>query len=177
MYGQEAILQQRRRLCGGSRAQAPSEIILWGPSPHRNFSYLLNNAHIYICSHIYMYVYNGNCRLGPPRNFSKSAPLEESFTINPAFIFTLYFSSWMKGLLLHLLSVIFHLDSFILPESSQSRLISESKRINQYPSNSLYPYVILHLNVWCWCRVCLKHGPTRPRSRGPWQNFIDFGVK
>ena len=50
-------LEQRRRLCGGSRAQAPSEIILRRLSPHRNFTCLLNNIHIYICTHTSICIY------------------------------------------------------------------------------------------------------------------------
>ena len=72
---QRKELYQWRRLCGDSGARAPSEIILWGPSPHRNFSYLSNNIHIYTYTHTYISIYNGNCRSGPSRNFSKSAPL------------------------------------------------------------------------------------------------------
>ena len=69
-------LSQRRRMCEGSRARAPSERILWGLGPHRNFSYLSNNIHIYIRT--YMSIFDGNCRSGPPRNFSKSAPLGQA---------------------------------------------------------------------------------------------------
>ena len=45
---QDLTIYQRHRLCGGSRAQAPSKIILWGPSPPRNFSYLSNKKSFYI---------------------------------------------------------------------------------------------------------------------------------
>ena len=53
----DEMLCQQRRLCGGSRARAPSEIILWGPNPHRNVSYLSNNVHIYMYTHTHMCLY------------------------------------------------------------------------------------------------------------------------
>ena len=68
-------IKQRRRLCGGLSVRAPSEMILWGPRPHKNFSCLSNNIHIYMYTHTYMSIYNVNCHSGPPRNLSKSAPL------------------------------------------------------------------------------------------------------
>ena len=62
--------RQLRRLCGGSRAQAPSEIILWGLSPHRNFNYLSNNICIYTYTntHICLYIMAIAVR-APPETF------------------------------------------------------------------------------------------------------------
>ena len=66
---------QRRRLCGGSRAQAPTEITLWGLShpPEILVIYHIRNVyryilyiyiyihtiytHIYMYAHIYIYMY------------------------------------------------------------------------------------------------------------------------
>ena len=51
---------QRRRLCGDSRAHAPSEIILWGPSPTPE---ILVIYQIKKSFSIYVYIYMQHCQL------------------------------------------------------------------------------------------------------------------